>query len=62
LKNEEITKIAPTLFNDPFCLRFPAIIIGPDFMEGAIEAAVQVRSAKGTDLPPTHRSLDFQSL
>jgi hypothetical protein len=28
----------------------------------AIEAAVQVRSAKGTNLPPAHRSLDFQTL
>lgn len=30
-------------------------------MEGAIKAAVQVRSAKGTDLSPAHRSLDFQT-
>jgi len=62
LKNEKITEIAPTLFNDPLCLRFPTIIIRTDIIVDAIKAAVQVRSAKRTDLPPAHRSLDFQSL
>ena len=61
-ENEIITKIAPILFNNPLCLKLTALVIGPLFMVGAIEAAVQVRSAKGTDLPPSHRSLDFQTL
>lgn len=59
-KNEEITKIAPILFNNPLCLRFTAIVIGPDMMVSAIEAAVQVRSAKGTALPPAHGKLYFK--
>ena len=62
LENEEITKIAPILFNNPLCLKLTTLVIGPLFMEDAIEAAVQVRSAKGTDLPPSHRGLDFQTL
>lgn len=61
-KNEIITKIAPILFNNPFCLKLTTLIIGPHCMEDAIKAAVQVRSAKGTVLPPAHRSPDFQTL
>jgi hypothetical protein len=61
-KSEEITKITPILFNNPLGLWFPTIIISADIIMDAIKAAVQVRSAKGTDLPPTHRSLDFQTL
>jgi hypothetical protein len=61
-KNEIITKIAPILFNNPLCLWFPTIVIGADIIVDAIKAAVKVRSAKKTGLPPAHRSLDFQTL
>jgi hypothetical protein len=62
LKNEKGTKIAPILFHNPLCLMLTALVIGSEQMECAIEAAVQVRSAKGTNLPPAHRNLDFQIL
>ena len=52
LKNEKATKIAPVFFHNPFCLMLTALVIGSEQMECAIEAAVQVRSATGTNLPP----------
>jgi len=61
-ENEEIAKIAPVIFNDPFCLRLTTIVIGSCCMKDTIEAAAQVRSAKGTGFPTTHRDLDFQTL
>jgi hypothetical protein len=60
-KSEEIAEIAQALFNDSFSLRFSTIVIGSYCMEDTIEAAMQVRSTKRTNLPPTHRSLDFQT-
>ena len=60
--SREITKIAPILFNNSLCLWFPTIVICTDMIMDAIKAAVQIGSAKGTDLPPAHRNLDFQTL
>jgi hypothetical protein len=61
-KNKEITKIAPVLFDNPLCPMLTTLVIDPEQMECAIQAAVQVRPAKGADLPPAYRNLDFQGL
>ena len=61
-ENEEITKIAPILFNDSLCLWFPTIVICTDRIMDAINADVQIGSAKGTGLPPAHGNLYFQTL
>jgi hypothetical protein len=60
-KHKKIAKIAPALFNYSFSLGFPTLIIGPGCMKDTIETAVQVRSAKGTDLLPAHRGLYSQT-
>jgi hypothetical protein len=62
LKNEEITKIASILYHNPLSLRFPAVVIGALRIKGAIEATVQISSAKGAGFPPAHRTLDFQNV
>lgn len=61
-ENEVIAEIAPILVNNPFRLGFMALIVGPDCMKGAIQAAVKVRSAKKTGLPPAHGSFIRQAL
>jgi hypothetical protein len=61
-EGEKIAKIAPILFYHPFRLWFPAIVICTDMIMEAIKAVVQIGATKGTDLPPAHRSSDFQTL
>ena len=61
-EDEIIAEIAPFFFNHSLGLRFLALIVGPRRMEGAIATAAQVGSARGADILPSHRSLDFQIL
>ena len=61
-EDEIIAEVAPFLFNHPFSLGLLALIVGPRCMEGAIETAAQVGSARGADILPAHRDLDFQIL
>ena len=61
-KDEIIAEIAPFLFNHPLSLRFLALIVGPRCMEGAIETAAQVGSARGADILHAHGGLDIQIL
>lgn len=59
-KDEIIAEVAPLLFQDPFRLGFPAIIVGSRCQEAAIETAAEVRSAEGAGILPASRGFDFQ--
>jgi len=56
-KNEEIAEIALFLLHDAFRLRLLAIIVNAHAVAGAIQAAVQIRAAKGAGLPPADGGL-----
>ena len=61
-EDDIIAEIAPALFNNPFRLRFPAIIVGADLIKSAIQAAVKIRPTKDTDIPSANRGAYFQFL